>query len=323
MLKVGDKVRCIDQRFFSFPKVGGFYEIIRIDKAVYVGIGDVALKDREGFCTNCTYPQGMFVKVGKVGEEEMFQVGDRIEVIWVSYRWCWPKVGEKYEIVDISSFGVQLKRESDGSKSKVHYYIGDDIRVKLIKEATMFEIGDRVSWSGHTGTIVKIEDNGATTTLWDKDNAFNGKDTCRDLSLWKQFKKIGEVKMSKYQELKERIENVKGWDKEADDILRELNKNGKYMLCVFNCGDNSGKVCIYDRWAVNFAPWTRDTLFTTDFGSNQCDKLDAGKRALLYLLNNSDIKKDNEEKIKELEFHRDTFATQVRSLNLQIEELRR
>lgn len=53
-----------------------------------------------------------------------------------------------------------------------------------------FQKGDRVSWQGHTGTIVKVAKDGTTSTCWDKDGTFDGKGICEDSSLWKQFEKI-------------------------------------------------------------------------------------------------------------------------------------
>jgi len=245
--EVGNRIKCVDQRLFSFPKVGEFYEIIRIDR-----VGDVALKNRLGFCTTCTYPQGMFVKVEEV---KMFQVGDR----------------------------TKSKDDPSCHKAIVTGLTGDSNCPYIIKCSCSYE--------GRDSLVNYVKE---------------------------------EATMSKYQEIKERIENVKGWDKEADDILRELTREERYMFCIFNCPDHSGRICIYPKGIIKFDPWLEsDSLFRTSFSENQREKLEVFKKALLYLLDHSDIKDEKEEKIKELEMHRDTFATHIRSLNLQIEELRR
>jgi hypothetical protein len=128
--------------------------------------------------------------------------------------------------------------------------------------------------------------------------------------------------MSKYQELKERIENLKnGWDKEANDILEEIYNATKsresYRRWIMIDIANDGHILIRDYDSDNATLW--DETFT-----GQCEKLKVFKQALLWLLDHSDIKKDEkEEEIKELEAQRDTLAAHIRSLNLKMEELRR
>lgn len=97
--------------------------------------------------------------------------------------------------------------------------------------------------------------------------------------------------MSKYDELKARIEKVTAWDKEADDIIRELNMKGKYYLTIMNCDDQTGHVAIYERDSGDYAPFGggEETKFV--FHIDQCSKLEAFKKALMWLLENSSIKK--------------------------------
>ena len=98
--------------------------------------------------------------------------------------------------------------------------------------------------------------------------------------------------MSKYQELKERIENVKGWNKEADDILGELKLTINWTICCQD--DGTGFLTIYKTKGRGENPATRDWSKEIKF-DNQCSKLTAFKQALLWLLDHSDIKKDNKQ----------------------------
>jgi len=149
-----------------------------------------------------------------------------------------------------------------------------------------FKIGDRVRWKGHTGTIMWVRGE-KTKTLWDKDSSFDGKTTYHDRNLSNNFTKIGESKMSKYQELKSRIEALdNGWDKEADDMLEEIGTRFPGGLNpYFKIGTTRG----------------RGKIFITDMSNkehtefcytNQCEKNQVFKNALLWLLDHSDIKKD-------------------------------
>jgi len=106
---------------------------------------------------------------------------------------------------------------------------------------------------------------------------------------WEEsFKLIERGKpMSKYQDLKERIERVTAWDREADDILQEMkDRDGKYYLCISVHNDQLGF-----RRMVEIQDNGRTQV--VEFGyKTQCEKLQAFKRALLWLLDLSDIKKD-------------------------------
>lgn len=110
--------------------------------------------------------------------------------------------------------------------------------------------------------------------------------------------------MSKYDELKQRIEALdNGWDKEADDVIRELEV--RYYISISTKIDGV-EIQDNNREKIEY------------FGYNtQCEKLTAFKNALLWLLDHSDIKKDEkQEKIEELQL-------QVNALNKTLEELRK
>ncbi len=87
--------------------------------------------------------------------------------------------------------------------------------------------------------------------------------------------------MSKYEELKERIEALEnGWDKEADDLLKEII--GKER-CVIEFHNNNRVIEV---------GYYRDFLGGTFKYTSQCEKMSAFRNILLYLLDHSDIKKN-------------------------------
>lgn len=176
-----------------------------------------------------------------------------------------------------------------------------------IKEETMakFKVGDRVqcikrsdyySFEMEIGVIYKVLD--------------IGRDEIKVLAIgtggiWyesENFELVEEATMSKYQELKERIKNVRGWDKEADDILVNLLKGTTYTFVVFNHYDNSGSFDIYDaNRQKNYSYNCGNSLVAFSFHNDQCEKLQAFKSALFWLLDHSNIKKDDrQEEIQKL-----------------------
>jgi len=115
------------------------------------------------------------------------------------------------------------------------------------------------------------------------------------------FIKIG-GSMSKYDELKDRIEaNRKaelGWGKEFDDILQEIPQN-YYAICMTitnrQCA-TAVQIVHYDACHVLVKQYAR-----YDY-SSQCEKNTALHDAARWLLEHSDIKKDEKgDKIKALE----------------------
>ena len=115
-----------------------------------------------------------------------------------------------------------------------------------------------------------------------------------------ELQKIG-GSMTKYDELKDRIDRVTGWDKEADDILQEIGEG--YALGIM-CRDSFFPAVIVirksvvDTRAVNTKFLSQDLAqFTYD---SQCSKLSSFKQVLMWLLDHSDIKDDKEPLRKEL-----------------------
>ena len=101
--------------------------------------------------------------------------------------------------------------------------------------------------------------------------------------------------MSKYQELKEHIEALdSGWTKEADDIFFKI---GVANIVHFEQDTTSGCGSI----KVNKRGYEKELGHGYFSYQSQCSKLAAFKSALLWLLDHSDIKKDEkQEKIEEL-----------------------
>ena len=128
--------------------------------------------------------------------------------------------------------------------------------------------------------------------------------------------------VDKYTELKQRIEGLKnGWDKEADDILKEINDG--YPTTPIHISSYIGAAGNMEVRGTDRG----DILQTTHFG-NQCNKLTTFKSTLLWLLDHSSIKKDErQEKISILENcvkeAQKAFEAQIRELQRQIEELKK
>lgn len=176
-----------------------------------------------------------------------------------------------------------------------------------------FKIGDRVVVTGDNignvsiGAIGYIEEinKTLTTPYWVKSD-YN----CQ--GLWSKVKFIGGT-MSKYDELWGRIENNRnnglGWGKEFDDILGEINyEDASYYIVI-------GWNCIYIENYEEMGGVARKSLESFHF-RNQCDKNKALHDVALWLLDHSDIKKDEKkDKIKELEI-------QIKDIQRQIKELK-
>ncbi len=94
------------------------------------------------------------------------------------------------------------------------------------------------------------------------------------------LKKLGGT-MSKYDELKKRIEGLDGNSslKEADDILTEIQ--GQYYL-LWGYASFLG---------ISTSIIKADVVKRFDWGKNQCEKMDVFRKTLLWLLDHSNIKK--------------------------------
>jgi hypothetical protein len=121
--------------------------------------------------------------------------------------------------------------------------------------------------------------------------------------------------MDKYAELKTRIEGLKnGWDKEADDILQEIQGIDNCYISIKCNNRKLGEALdffieIQDNRRKGISPEWRFT--------DQCEKLQALKSAFLWLLDDSGIEKD--EKQEELT----VLEIQLKDIQKQIEELKK
>lgn len=167
-----------------------------------------------------------------------------------------------------------------------------------------FKVGDRVRWKS-TGRFLG--------TIIENDNVYPGNEyTISECGAKlhydiKGIEKIGDP-MSKYQELKERIEALdNGWTKEADDILNELDREGtayRLSIPIWHGKNNSG-IIIYkgDKEVIAFRYYS------------QCEKLKAFKKALMWLLDHSSIKNEKQDKI-------DNIQEQINELQKKLEDLK-
>ena len=92
--------------------------------------------------------------------------------------------------------------------------------------------------------------------------------------------------MSKYENLKQRIEALDdGWNKEADDLLEEImDKSDRVRWIELPTTSEGDYIFINDSDDKHL--WTSKKI------NSQCQKMEAFKDALLWLLNHSNIKKD-------------------------------
>jgi len=169
---------------------------------------------------------------------------------------------------------------------------GDKVRIVKLPECP----GSRCNgcFVGSRG-IWKIRENVGEQFVFDRNNRY--------CSMLKPEYLTKEDTMSKYDELKGRIEALDdGWNKEADDVLQEIQ--GEYYLLI---------------GASNYIGISRTVLESSrvaDFYYNsQCGKMTAFKQALIWLLDHSSIKKDEKKfKIREIEDKIDALKNEVKEL---------
>lgn len=157
---------------------------------------------------------------------------------------------------------------------------------------TKFKVGDRVldkdnciCCNGTVQIIKSIENNSC--------KFIDRNDECTDM--YKHLKK--EKPMS----LRSRIEALKnGWDKEADDILQEMGFTNKKEKHYYKIEVGTGAICIkYGKLGCGWDFMGKGETFEYN---SQCEKLQAFKDALLWLLDKSGLeehKKGDTIKIEE------------------------
>ena len=168
----------------------------------------------------------------------------------------------------------------------------------------------------------------------DKKNYYscNIKTQDREVSFFRaKLKKIGES-MSRYEELKGRIEDVEGWGKEADDILEEIYKEtssktyfiGKDSVCCWNIAippyNRRGRIEIIAR--DDGYDYNRKPIKEFSY-ENQCGKNEAFKEALRWLLDNSEIGKKHEELQDDRQEQIEGIEENIKDLQKKVNKLKR
>ena len=142
----------------------------------------------------------------------------------------------------------------------------------------MFKVGDRVRCidsenDGYTGPGVRpYKNNIYTISKVGIGSRFVGLDNDKETGwLVNHFELINNIKEDN---MKDRIEALTGWDKEADDILQELDKKNPWYAIVMDCR-SSGSVYVIDNSSENVSGYFSYL--------NQCDKLRQFKNALVWM----------------------------------------
>ena len=124
--------------------------------------------------------------------------------------------------------------------------------------------------------------------------------------------------MSKYEDIKARIQALDdGWNREADDIICEVSNNNKQAARIlinnYHSDSSGAEIEVYLNWSTGGAN------FKTFKYTTQCLKMLAFKKALLWLLDHSDIKKDEkQDKIKEFEGELNTLKEKIQHLKKEM-----
>jgi hypothetical protein len=181
-----------------------------------------------------------------------------------------------------------------------------------------FQVGDKV----------KVISDSCPQRIWaiggiyiiDKPDYYSNGEHCIRMESGECFRpqdlKLIRASMSKYQKLKEQIEALSdGWNKEADDILVEIldnfSNNHQWLdITIERCGNANNN---RNGWiAINGCSGDKSPYFRFD---SQCEKMQAFKYALLWLLDNSSIKRyDKQEKINALKKQADNLQSQIKDL---------
>lgn len=163
----------------------------------------------------------------------------------------------------------------------------------LEEEVEMFKKGDKVkvkegfACSNCANRILTVIETGRRTGHYPI--KVSGTDSSDKMELFEieALEKV-EVKVNKYDDLKNRIDKVTCWGKECDDILQEIQVNHSFDIqrdASTGCDRNTGIIKIHI-----LRGYTPEETGFFRYGS-QCEKLDAFKEALMFLLDHSDIKK--------------------------------
>lgn len=176
-----------------------------------------------------------------------------------------------------------------------------------------FQVGDRVKWHEHIGEIIWIDiDNEYFTTKWN-DYLGQTQDKIGFMSQLQLISRKGEG-MGKYEQIKARIEKVEGWTAATNELIHEIGMN--YVITI-PTKDKARMLILAPLYELSeVGDETKRTVVATFGFNSQCSKNTAFKQALMWLLDNSSIKKDDKsEKIAEL-------VRKLQELTAEIEKLR-
>ncbi len=175
---------------------------------------------------------------------------------------------------------------------------------------------------GYIGIITYIGagpwGNGNKDSLWlDGDEKRNGSFWTDEL--W--VEKIG-GSMSKHDDLKDRIEGVIAWDKRADEILQEIlpyietDVSGDMPYLYLEIPIRDTHTTANQEIKVR-SHYNKNRELRSFSYNSQCEKLQAFKDALMWLLDHSDIKKVDTCKQEKI----DKIQKQIDKLQEQLNEL--
>ena len=244
------------------------------------------------------------------------------------------KQGDKVKVVSISHWkgqvGIIIMENCGGIFHKVKFSNGDTQYYRdseLLTDPPTFKKGDEVIPHSHScanpcsdckflGEVGEIQSvvSGDIHIYFEK---FRGTGSCygcagftkKDLTLAKE----GTMNLVKEINLRNRIEAVTGWDKEADDIRVDIQKKTNYGIRLYHYGEHIGGFCIFDTIKSNIqGDSNTKAIIKFDFNT-QCSKFQAFKKALLWLLDKSGIDK-KQTKIKELEERMEKIQQEIEEL---------
>jgi hypothetical protein len=225
-----------------------------------------------------------------------FKVGDWVEQDSHSAFGSFTR-GKRYKIKRIGQKG-------DLGFSSALWCVDDNGKegyIHTVKPAS-FRVGDRVEFCNMLEIkILKMREEDFDCQYQDEDIK-NGVTYTYPISHLDRCKLITEDKMDKYTELKNRIERVEAWDKEADDILQEINPSDFFSISI-PIKDKDTSISIRGSNGL--------IIVIFDYNS-QCEKLEAFKKALMWLLDHSDIRKKDNTALQE----------QLSKLEKQIQEIK-
>ncbi len=151
----------------------------------------------------------------------------------------------------------------------------------MFKKKGKFKIGDTVKYKDYPELeiIVDINSEGFISGKTNNSEIMGTHVNPKNYTLIKK----GEKTMNQYDSLKQRIEKVTAWDKECDDILQEIDRDCK------SSKPYSIQIYIANSCTIRILKSTNDEVTQFNY-SSQCEKLEAFKKALMWLLDHSDIK---------------------------------